>query len=617
MKIPKAVLGGFLATAMIGGYVAFKRRVVLPESSARFFSDNPHLKPKSYPERELPGYRDAKSTPGPYDFRFKEGESLQIRYRAALEGVSAKPNSDQPSNFGLLLDPGNLNQGYYRIAVTPSGLGTRFHDSLVLTVSPNGGIKSIHLKRPDQPADRPGLEAILKVLFTAFMPRPGIESGSRTVKVEPFVGRVFEMQAQALKSGADEQVWRLSRSESFLEQEITAVWDKSAGRPKSLEVRSSATVPKPGGASAVIKTLENLLWSASAKKGDLADLSKEFPFELDLARFRRGMKIGLQQASSKNPSDFTPQNWEELLRKIKMAHPAEGVPKNLVRAAEEEAFMQMTEALELRPDLVTEAIAELRKSSEPRMRDGLLGALGYQGSPEAQKAMLDFYHSGATEGERKKILSAWAIGTTPLIPEVKNELIRTARGADREVSNPATLALGAAISRDGDPAVIELFKTAYNANTPVFGSGEEAERANRQVIVAGMGNARSTVFLPEITRALNDPDPVVRAEAVHSMRFIPTDDALQVMIKALKNTSESPLVRTSSASGLKYRITRSGVIESLMNAGRSDPENQVRAACVDTLLGVSQNPEVTAFLRERASSDPDPSIRENLKTGGW
>ncbi len=617
MKAQKTILAITLGVSLVGAYVAIKRQLVVPESSSRFFSDNPHLKPKHYPERELHGYRDAKATPGPYDFRFKEGESHEVRYRATLEGMKAKPSRDQPVNFSLILEPMNLDQGYYPIRVTPIGLSTHFHDSLALTVSPNGGIQSIHLKRPDQPADRSGLEAILKVLFTAFMPRPEIESGTRTVKVEPFAGRVFEMQAQAMKSDSGEQIWQLSRSENFYKQEITAVWDKSLGLPKSLEVHSSATVPRPGGASAVIKTLEQVLWSSAKKHGSGENLSKGFPFELDLALFRRGIKIGLQQASSKNSSDFTPKTWNDLIRKLKMAHPVEGVPANLVRAAEEEAFMQMTEALELRPDLVTEAVAELRKSTNSRMRDGLLGALGYQGSPEAQKAMLDFYQSSATESERKKILSAWAVGTTPLIPEVKNELIRISRGSDSESANPATLALGASISRDGDPATIELFKTAYNANTPVFGSGAEAERANRQVILAGMGNARSAVFLPELSRALNDSDPMIRAEAVHSLRFIPTDETLQLMIKALKNTSESPLVRSSAASGLKYRITQAGVIESLTAAGRRDPENEVRAACIDTLLGVSQNPEVTAFLRDRAASDPDPSIRENLKTGGW
>lgn len=520
-------------------------------------------------------------------------------------------------NFSLDLKSTELKSGYFLVHVQPVSLRTKFHDSVVLKLAPAGGFRKAYLRKKYESSDLAGLEAIFRALFLAMVPRPKIESGSTQVRVEPLVGPIFSMTAEVTKADSDRIEWSMKHQEDLSKDEIRLSWSKASGLPVSVQMDSSAKIPQKGKGVIELKALQKVSWTSKSSEASLSDLLKTHPFEIDLDEFRRGIRIRMAQAGAKTGRGAPPATWQEFKERLGKIEPNPRVDPKITKAVTEEIFMQLTDALQGRPDLVNDAIELLKQGGSETKIDTLLGALGYEGSPKAQKAMLEFFQAGASSGQKQKIISAWAIGTTALIPEVKATLLELAKTQGDQHSNPATLALGASIPRDGDPETIMLFKKAFNRNDPLLGAGSEQEMMNRQVVVAGMGNARSQVFLPEIDRALRDPEPLVRAEAVNSLRFIPKEGALEKMFSVLEDSSEVETVRASAAAALKYRIQQDSVVDKLIRSGQGDPSAAVRAASIDSLLGVSDQAQVASFLKSRAQSDPDPAIRENLKNAGW
>jgi len=601
----------------VPSWLYFSRRVSVPKSSAEFFKDNPHLQPRAYAESELPDLYDAKKELGPLDLHFKSGKAYRLSVENTSTGITPGSESEHPRKFILELEPDDLKNGAYFMKVSPKGLVTRFKDSIVLKVAPAGGIQKIFLKSKFKPEDQAGLEAMIRALFTAFMPRPPKDSAVASVRIEPLAGPIFSMQSTVKASQEGYIEWLLRREAGIHSEEARLRWSNSLSLPVEIEINSQAIIPIKKGSTQKISAKEQIRWVGFSSTLDFANIAKAYPFELDLNEFRKGLRLRLNQASLNAGKTDVPKDWKEIRERLIRIAPSPNIDPVLAKAISEQVFMQLTESLQGRPDLVDDVIGLLREGGSDQMKDTLLGALGYEGSPKAQKAMLEFFQSGASKSQKQKIISSWAVGATPLIPEVKGQLLALAQVQGDPNSNQAALALGASIPRDGDPGTILIFKNAFNRNDPLIGRGDDQQVLKRQVIIAGMGNARSEVFLPEIERALRDPEPLVRAEAVNSLRFIPKEEVLQKIFSYLENRSEPGSVRAAAASALKYRIEQPGVSERLMSAGRTDESNEVRQSCNDALLGLSSDPTVQSYLRSRAQSDPDPGIRESLKNAGW
>ncbi len=173
------------------------------------------------------------------------------------------------------------------------------------------------------------------------------------------------------------------------------------------------------------------------------------------------------------------------------------------------------------------------------------------------------------------------------------------------VRDMALLAFGSVAGRTrGQPAGDLL-------DAQLVGIVKAAAPADRLALLAPMGNAGGSVYLPFIEPYLADPDPLIRARAVYELRKIPGDDTLALMTRVMVKDAHQ-VVRAEGLKAMAARPSSSAVVaavwELYASAGSSDEKQQILRLAVSA--GRCCVEGVAARLQEISTSDADAAVRD-------
>ena len=282
-----------------------------------------------------------------------------------------------------------------------------------------------------------------------------------------------------------------------------------------------------------------------------------------------------------------------------------------------EFFAHAVALLILHPELCSQLVPVfLDRDASGQTRRVVLDLLTGAGHPQAQAAMRTCLSSDAARSDPQfgLMLQRFSLVGNPA-PETLAYLEQTraqaAKTGDAEVARASEYSLGAAVgwTASHDPAA------AARYNQILAGAlGKARDPAERAALIESLGNAGLTENLPLLLSSAGDEDASVRAATASALRKTDTPEANAALFQLAADGDSS--VGYQALSSLRARSLDDdslGRLESLLLAGRLDPENQPLLA---TLLQerLAQSPAALRILRELLAATPDVQLKARLYT---
>jgi HEAT repeat protein len=246
-------------------------------------------------------------------------------------------------------------------------------------------------------------------------------------------------------------------------------------------------------------------------------------------------------------------------------------------------------------------------SQGPAMRV-LTGALGAVGNTEAQAALIGATRSRAGDWPAVSLLIP-AISQVPSPAQPAEDLLRDLafNSSNPDIAATAQLSLGnvarkvAQTSPDRAANIVRLFTKAIESSP--------STDFTQQMLLA-IGNAGSIEALPNIGRLINDPSPTLRATAAGALRWVDSDQADSLLIKALTSDREAT-VRLEAAIALSFRRIGNSTFNPQKTVFLTEQDVKVRLVVLKNLWAARDDfAEVRGILKRAAGHDRSKEVRK-------
>jgi len=386
--------------------------------------------------------------------------------------------------------------------------------------------------------------------------------------------------------------------EAFSDIERSSVERLEWGAPEGLPIRreqgSHVGIQFEGKSAAQVDLKFSSEWKLN---GDVSALK-----DLDSKSFTRVINVKEMQAQAQDEQNLAEaEKGFELIRKNLSKVPQE----QKVSEGANAVFQGMATALLKNPRMLPYYVKEaMGLPKDSMLRDMYLGAIGGLGTPDAQKALIEFYQD-ASESEKERVLIKFTILSVPHSLESKGFL----RGLFREraksdLGKMAGLSLGHSLYLERDSALEKELKALVSA-----AKAQEDQVYALQVI----GNAKAEYFLPEIKRALSSDSEEVRIAAAEAYRNSKNPSVRNLIYEVIRN-EKSARVREAAYESMKYGSFDSKDFELVQGCIQNDAASNVKSVCYDILLIRINQPLVLEFLKQRLEKESDEGIKERLNS---
>ncbi|MBC7692305.1 MAG: HEAT repeat domain-containing protein [Methylotenera sp.] len=394
-------------------------------------------------------------------------------------------------------------------------------------------------------------------------------------------------------------------------QSFDWLWNKKSGHPDQQDFSASAAIRQYGQDVSATQAILTAQWKPEEKSKFTREDAKAFKMKLDFKRLTRlnGSLAGDKKKFSKK--GLLGPSWEEIQKRLgNLRDP------NMSEKEKDQLFTEMARAVKNDPALI-ETARDIGVGNDPNSPEisMALGALGFEGSPASQAAMIDIYNRpGTTDENRQKVMTEFALNSRPLTPETKKFVVNEYKKADPMTSDTASgagLAIGASIAHDGDPESVKLLRSEWDKSSGLISDDKQKEDKKIYLLTA-MGNSKSNVFLPETKAAADSKRAEMRSAAVDSVRFAQDQSSRDVLFKALE-TDPTPEVKVTAAQSLRYQPFDSRTRTALENCSASGADLGVKLECYRVLTSSMDQPGVRQFLESRANVESDPQVKGLLR----
>ncbi len=187
---------------------------------------------------------------------------------------------------------------------------------------------------------------------------------------------------------------------------------------------------------------------------------------------------------------------------------------------------------------------------------------------------------------------------SPAAEEAIRALIRATKDDERVVSNAAIAALAAI----GSPALPSLIRALADDEDPRVRTGVAAA-------IAGVDRSGldAKLIVPPLLKAVNDPDPRVRTQAICTLGTLQETACITLLIQKLKTDSNADVRRAAAVVLGDFGSASKGAIPALVQAV-NDPDPRVRTQAICT-LGILQETACTTLLIQKLKTDNDADVR--------
>lgn len=542
-------------------------------------------------------------------FDLKTLQSPLVDFSIAYEfGVLKGPGADKAK----AAQPGEPGPG-----AVQATLAAKFKNSILLELTPAGRIRRILRTSPGMSEEGASLmsEAVTAMLYRWPEESPPKSGGKVTRDERDETGKKFKMDYEYTNSGSDEVIVKgiavlepPKKQEDMLEQmvfeatsrkELACTWDKGAGVPKSLNWSVSQEV----------KAGKEKLVSASATVASTWKDAGDSIFSVeDLAKFNQVVDLdAIKRKRQANANARALKKGKEVAMDWNSARAGlSGVEGGgMTDEVRDQFFNNFAEVLKDNPALLEEYKNEaLRYPAGARQVNMILGAMGYVGDEDAQKAMIDLYkRPGATPNEKEKVLIEMALSPQALTPDTKEFLQEVYKGDDAERSQQAGYALGASITKDQDPELVKQFKSEYS------GAGDMDKKV---YLLQVMGNDKGKDFRAEVSSAASSSDPQIRAAGIDGLRFAKDEDGRNQLFRSIASEQE-PGVKQVAYRALQYQPYDTRTRDQLSSCVTSEKDDSTRSVCYDVLLAHMQDAGTRDIIARNVDRETSEPIKFKLK----
>ncbi|MBC7693235.1 MAG: HEAT repeat domain-containing protein [Methylotenera sp.] len=538
------------------------------------------------------------------EFHFEEiknAETLSHAVKTEL-GIRKFPASHEENIFLVSLDPSGVVTDIRTSVSALSDTGNQLKINALVPL-----FKRVPLLKPGKltrtEGDQRGIP--YTILYTV------AEAGSNQLKITGLVNDAQKLGTtikKAAAAGTPNIV--LVGLETSQVQSFEWLWNTSLHVPVSQNFKAETSVKQSGSevSSSQIKVEAN--WGPrkeSRFKG--ADRSR-FAHSIDFKRYLGSSASRLKQFQNLSKKQQLTKSWSRLATSLS------GVGNSKMSELEkDELFIALGKAVKEDPSLIG-STKQIALEAEPGSRQATMaiGALGYEGSEEAQSAMIEIYNRPRSNDEEKqKVLTELAICPEALSKETKTFLKAKYAEADpmsSDLASTAGLALGSSIAKDGDPETVKLLKNDWNKSSGFFANKQQQDQ--QIYLLSAMGNSKSDVFRDQVKSAASSSSPELRAAAVDSVRFAQDETSRALIRSAVKGDSNVD-VRITAAQSLRYQPFDETTRQLLVDCSSSS-QLAVKMQCYRVLTSRIEQPGVRAILAGRLNSESDDQVKGLLQS---
>jgi|GEM_PF-5219695 len=632
------LIAGSALTVFAGAYY-YKYHFFTAPSREEFFAANPQLgspvemmTPTPTPVRETDEFKAG-------DFRLEKGTGYTLTYSGNISNKTNEKKTTSVRESGkVTLASLGIQKGILwimgRFEISTQGPNGKKQGNpskeLYFGIYPRGGLRHMFVDSPLKSFEE--LVAPFQILELAFHQIEDKSVGKRRIKTPDPSMKATYLDEEVIQKNPNEieislgielTQKPLGASENraaamgspgtgqFTIEQFQKVlyrwnWLTDQDRPKKQSCDSNNRITFSDTVLGEITTLHELTW-ASETKGieDLIKRSKNFKIEVPIEQLRAYLMVRNQiDASDKSKSGSDKLKMPPLgqilgdLRSLNWKTKPDGERDKLLV----DLSLQLKANPKLIPFVATRAKDSMGGSEERRK---IIGALAFQGGPEAQKAMIEIYKTGnATYDDKSKVMLEFAGASAPLTPETKTFLkdeFESKNPLKDELSNSAGLALGTSISHDGDPEMVKYLREKYAGADKILTQKPE-EIEEKKYILTIMGNSKSDVFQKEVTEAAKSDEIALAKAAADSLRFVQKPSLRELLIDFLVHHPH-PSVRKMAAQSLGFQPFDQKTIEALRTCCTSETDLPTRVQCYRVIVRHVDFPFVREFLKERQSAE--------------
>jgi HEAT repeat protein len=278
-------------------------------------------------------------------------------------------------------------------------------------------------------------------------------------------------------------------------------------------------------------------------------------------------------------------------------------------ANETSLYLKFKALVYLHPETAASLGAVLAKADATSVTMRILtGALAAIGSERAQAALVTAILAHAHDWPALAgLIPALSQAVEPA--QGSEDILRDLafNSSDPEIASTSQLALGtmarqlAVRSPDRAAAIVHVFLKRIEAS--------DSSDATRQTLLV-LGNAGSAIAFPTIAGFTTDQSTSLRAAAVTALRWIESDQADALLLKALKSDPQ-PIVRLDSAVALGVRKMNQIGFNIQKQAFLTDKDDKVRLAVLNNLWKAHATfPEVRGLVKRAAAKDRSKDVRK-------
>jgi HEAT repeat protein len=569
---------------------------------------------------------------GALQYQFKVGQGTSLRFTRSFSGhQGGKPVPVHELNGTLQVLPIRVEKGVATLigrfdfrgskseliskeAQIEMGMGEKPSSSesalLLFDVSSKGRVQNIRAL-PKGPSNE-ALVSMVDILHSAVFRLPDTLNSDRPEVSEDSEGNLRKMQfkvelaqdrAVILGSGildasgqGSSEGTPINPAEVFSDIERKSdervEWGVREGLPLRHDQNAHVSIQFEGKNAAQVDLKSSSDWTQSV---DLSDLKK-----FDLKAFTRFVKVKEIQAQARDEQNAAEaEKGFELIRKNLEKIPQE----QKVSEGANAVFQGMAMALLKNPKMLPFYLKEAKGLPKDSMaRDFYLGAIAGLATPEAQKALIEFYQD-SSDSEKERVLIKFSSLGAPHSSDSKLFLggLFRERGKS-ELGKMAGFALGHALYLEKDAALEKELKALAGGSKSV-----EEQVYALQII----GNAKAETFLAEIKQGLSNESEEVRITAADALRNSKDPSIRKIIYEVIKK-DKSPGVREFAYNSIKYGSFDSKDFDLVRKCVQEEPAANVKSVCYDILLIRKNLPEVLELLKQRLEKESDDGIKERI-----
>jgi hypothetical protein len=336
----------------------------------------------------------------------------------------------------------------------------------------------------------------------------------------------------------------------------------------------------------------------------------KYKYPIDLAALRSRIKEKNSRKVGKEKGEMF-KTWQDLTKELQLVRTGKSTEK-----MNESLLVNLSDRIKDNPKLIGEA-KRLAEEAAPGSREVsiLMGALGFDGSPASQKALIDLFNRPyATIDEKQKVMTEFSLATQPLTTETKTFLqnqYQAAKPNRSDVAATAGLAIGTSISLDGDPKSVLFVQKQWDQADTGFSKPKSEDVNQQRYLLSVMGNSKSDVFIDQIKSVSNSDQVELRSGAAAAVRFNQDLKGRDLLFERfLKDTSSE--VRLAAVNVLMYQPFDDRTKNALFGCSANDSDIGVKIACYRVLGYRIVQPGIREYLQSREGTETDSRVKNTI-----